>query len=1075
MSIYKSSIDKPVTTILIFVAVIILGIFSYKQLPIDMYPKIDAPYASVMTVYPGANGSEIETNVTKVLENALNSVEGLKEITSVSRDNISLVMLQFNWGYNLTEAVNDIRSSIDMVKKNLPEGAEQPIIFKFSTSMFPIMMYAITAEESYPGLDRILEDNMLNVLKRVDGIGNLSVSGVPKRYIYIDLDPHKIDAYKLSLEQVGQAIAVNNFNLAAGSIKMGKEQYQLRVETEYVESSEINDVVVTTTPAGRQVFVRDLATVRDTIKDVTLEEKILGKEGARLIVMKQSDANTVQVARDVKRQMEEIQRNLPPDIKLTPIFDSSQNIQNSISGLSEAILFALIFVILVVLVFLGKWRATIIVALTIPISLIVSFIYLFATGSSLNIISLSALSVAIGMVVDDAIVVLENINKHIERGGSPRESAIYGTNEVWVSVIAATLVIIAVFMPLTLLGGQAGIMFKELGWIVSITIATSATVAISLTPMLSSKLLKARNVITSGIQNGKNETKGWYDKTVIVWLDKLDAAYAKLLHLCLNNKWKTIGLVAVFFILSILPFYPFGLIGVDFMPENDQGRVQVTIELQQGTRLEETMKTARAIEAKINELVKEVIVYSTTTGSDDEGGFASLFNDQANDIITMTIRVSERSQRERSIFEIAEVIRGELDKMPEIINYKVSTAGGFGGSGTNNVAVEIYGYDFEKTNALAAELKERFKNIKGARDVNISRKNDRPELEIVLDKEKLARHGLNSQTVSVYVRNRINGMNAGYLREDGNEYNIVVRLQEDFRGSFSDIEELTIMTPYGQQLKLKELGEVREYWSPPNIEHKRRERVVTVSVTPVNTSLGKLAAAIQEEINKTDIPQGILVDIGGAYKDLQESLIDMLTLAALIILLVYVVMASQFESFAKPFIIMLSIPFALSGAVLALWITGTSLSIVGMLGIILLVCIVVKNGIVLIDYTNLMRDRGYELNKAIALSGASRLRPVLMTSFTTILGMLPMALSRAEGSETWVPMGVVVIGGAMVSTLVTLLIVPVAYALMSRRGERDKEAQLRKTFVFFDRELPEADRMEIEGQENKLTSEQVDE
>ena len=1066
MSIYKTSINKPVTTILIFVAVIILGLFSFRQLPIDMLPKIDAPFASVMTIYAGANGSEIETNVTKILENSLNSVEGLKEITSVSRDNISLVMLQFEWGYDLTEAVNDIRSAIDMVKKNLPDGAEPPIIFKFNTSMMPIMAYAITAEASYPGLDRILEDNLLNVLKRVDGIGNLSISGAPKRYIYVDLDPHKIDAYKLSLEQVGQAIAANNFNLASGSVKMGKEQYQLRVESEYIESSEINDIVVTTTSAGKQVFVKDLAAVKDTIKDVSLEEKILGKDGARLIVMAQSGANTVQVAKDVHKELKQIQKNLPSDVKLTPIFDSSVNIQNSISGLSEAILYALIFVVLVVLFFLGKWRATIIVALAIPISLIVSFIYLFATGSSLNIISLSSLSVAIGMVVDDAIVVLENVNKHIERGGTPRESAIYGTNEVWVSVIASTLVIIAVFMPLTMLGGQAGIMFKEMGWIVSITIATSAAVAISLTPMLSSKLLKARNIITSGVQYGTQETKNWYDRTVINWLDKLDAGYAALLHICLNNKAKTLLIAFGFFVATL---FLAGFIGTDFMPENDQGRLSITIELQQGTRLEETMKTARNFEAKINELVPEVMVYSTSTGSDDEGGIASLFSDQANDIITITMRVNEVSQRDRSIFEIAEVLRSELGKMPEVVNYKVSTSGGFGGS-TNNVAVEIYGYDFQKTNALAAEFKERFKNIKGARDISISRKNDRPELEIVFDKEKLARHGLTSQTVAAFVRNRVNGMAAGYLKEDGNEYDIIVRLQETYRQSFADIEELTLMSPYGQQLKLKELAEIREYWSPPNIEHKRRERVVTVAVTPVKTSLGELATAIKAEVDKTDIPQGILVNIGGAYEDQQEAFGDMITLLLLIVILVYIVMASQFESFAKPFIIMLSVPFALSGAIVALWITGTSLSIVGMLGIILLVGIVVKNGIVLIDFTNLMRDRGYELHQAIALSGASRLRPVLMTSMTTILGMLPMALSTAEGSETWIPLGVVVIGGATVSTLITLLVVPTAYAIMSRRGERDKEAQLRKTFVFFDRELPEEDRREIEGEVNKLTS-----
>ena len=1057
MSIYKSAINKPVTTILIFVAVIVLGVFSFRQLPIDMLPKIDAPFVSVMTIYPGANGAEIETNVTRILENSLNSVENLKEITSVSRDNMSLIVLQFEFGEDLTEAVNDVRSALDMARRSLPDEAEQPMILKLNTSMFPILMYAITAEESYPGLDRILEDNLLNPLKRVNGIGNLAIAGAPKRYIYVEIDPHKIDAFRLSVEQVGQAIATNNFNLASGSIKMGQSQYQMRVESEFIESSEISDVVVTTTPTGRQVFVRDIANVRDTIKDVTLEEKIMGKDGARLIVMAQSGANTVQVANDIKREMETIVRNLPPDITLTPIFDSSVNIRNSINGLTEAILYALLFIIVVVFFFLGRWRATLTVALAIPISLIVSFIYLFATGSSLNIISMSALVVALGMVVDDAIVVLENISKHIDRGAAPREASIYGTNEVWLPVIASTLVILVVFIPLTMLGGQAGIMFKEMGWIVAITVTSSTLVAISLTPMLTSRLLKARNSVQEG-------TKSWYDKTVIKWLDKVDDAYGKLLHYCLTHKWKTIIFIVIFFILSLLPAV-FGKIGVDFMPQNDQGQITMTVELQQGTRLEETSQVARLIESKIVELIPEVEIFSTTTGVDDEGGFTSFFTDQANDIITMNVRLIPLAERNRSVFEVAEILRAELDQIPEIINYTVSTSSGMGGSGGNNVDVEIYGFDFQVTNALATEFKNRFQTIEGARDVNISRKNDRAELEIVFDKEKLARHGLSSQTAAVFVRNRINGMNAGYLKEDGNEYNIVVRLEENYRQSLSDIEKLTLMSPFGQQIKLIELAEIREYWAPPNIERKRRERVVTVSVTPApGVALGDMASLVQTEIDQVDIPQGVLVEIGGAYKDLQETIVDMLTLLFIIVMLVYIVMASQFESFAKPFIIMLSVPFALSGVILALWITGVSLSIIGMLGFILLVGIVVKNGIMLIDFTNLLRDRGYPLNKAVAMAGASRLRPVLMTSLTTILGMLPLALSRSEGSETWIPMGVVVIGGATVSTLITLLIVPVAYSVMSRSGERDKEAEVRKSFLFLDRPLPEADRIEIEGE-----------
>ncbi|MBR4677576.1 MAG: efflux RND transporter permease subunit, partial [Bacteroidales bacterium] len=491
MSIYKTAIDKPVTTSLIFVAVIIIGLFGLSKLPIDQYPEMEPPYVSVMCTYPGNTGSEIETNLTKLLENSLNSVEGLDEMTSTSKDNIALVTMKFQWGQNMDEVVNDVRSALDMITDNLPDGAGKPIVFKFNTSMMPILMYAITADESYAGLDKILEENVTNVLNRVDGIGNLSVVGVPERYVYVDVDQTKIDAYGISLEQVASAVASNNLDVSSGTVKMGKEQYGLRVKSEFKESSEINNLVVTTTPQGKKVFVKDIATVRDTIKDLFLDSKINMREGCRLVIMKQTGGNTVQICKDVKKMMADIEKTLPPDIKFEIINDSSDTIQNSINSLTESVFYALLFVVLVVLFFLGQWRATLIIAICIPISLIVAFIYLLATDSSLNIISLSSLTVAIGMVVDDAIVVLENIDKHIQRGSSPREAAIYATNEVWISVIATTLVTCAVFVPLTMLTGVAGILFKELGWIVTICVCTSTTVAISLTPMLSSKMLKA--------------------------------------------------------------------------------------------------------------------------------------------------------------------------------------------------------------------------------------------------------------------------------------------------------------------------------------------------------------------------------------------------------------------------------------------------------------------------------------------------------------------------------------------------------------------------------------------------------
>lgn len=1047
MSIYKTAIEKPITTALIFVAAIIMGVFCYVQLPIDQYPDMDPPYVSVMTSYAGNNASEIETNVTKILENSLNSIEGLKEMTSQSKDNISLITLEFEWGQDMDVAVNDIRSAIDLVSDNLPDECSKPTVFKFNTSMMPILMYAITAKESFPGLNKILEDNVTNVLNRIDGIGNISVFGAPDRYVYVDVDQKKLDSYGLTLEQVSNAVGSNNLNMASGTVKMGKEQYQLKVSSEYVESSEINNIVVSNQSDGKKVFVKDIATVRDTIKDLCLDEKINSREGCRLIIMKQSGANTVEIANQVKKMLPGIQKNLPPDIKFDIISDSSEIINSSISSLTESILYALIFVVGVVLFFLGQWRASIIIGVCIPISLIVSFIYLKFIDSSLNVISMSSLTVAIGMVVDDAIVVLENIYNHIQRGSSPREASIYATNEVWVSVIATTVVTVSVFVPLTFLSGIAGIMFKQLGWIVTISVVVSTTVAISLVPMLSSKMLKTRDAILDKLKGKKtNKKEPLYERTVMRGLAWIDKKYAGLLRVCLRHKIITISSIVIFFILSLVPMF-MGWIGIDFMSTNDSGQLTITYELERGTRIEEGTRIIRKIEAEMHANNPEILVYSSTLGSDDDAGISSLFSSTSNFKGKFTIRTTKKWQRETTIDEIANRIRKQLDKTPEIVTYNVSTSSNSFSS--NTVDVEIMGYDFDKTNALAEEIKNKLKQIEGAKDISVSRDKDRAELQIIFDKEKLAYHNISSSAAAAYVRYRVNGSVAGYLKEDGEEYDIVVRLTEDARNSITKIEELTIPTPTGQ-VKVKELGKVVEYWCPPSIDRKNRERIVTVSAKPVDIAMSELAEKIESSLTSVQVPDGITINVGGDWEDQQESQGSMISLFMLIVMLVYVVMASQFESLSKPFIIMMSIPFAFSGTFFALLITDTTLNMVGMLGLILLVGIVVKNGIVLVDYINLMRDRDFELNEAIAISGRSRLRPVLMTAFTTILGMLPMALSTGEGSETWVSMGIVVIGGLLVSTIITLIIVPVLYAIFSKHGERDKITEVQKSFIFYD-------------------------
>ena len=529
-----------------------------------------------------------------------------------------------------------------------------------------------------------------------------------------------------------------------------------------------------------------------------------------------------------------------------------------------------------------------------------------------------------------------------------------------------------------------------------------------------------------------------------------------LFLMCIVAGLRLSGFFAAIFIVSIIPIAT-GTIGMDFMKEQDNGRISVTAELQRGTRIEETLKTARHMEDDIYRILgDDVIVVSTSAGSNDDAGMSALFNSTTNNKISMTIRCTKKYDRKKTIFEMQEQLRQCFAEYPELINYQVNQGGGMGGGSNNSLSVEIYGYDFDQTTAFTTKLRQRvMDNVPGARDTKVSRDEDRAELKITFDKEKLALHGLNGSTVAMYVRNRVNGMAAGFLKEDGEEYNIVVRLQEKYRSSITDIEQLSIPTPTGKIIKLEELAKIEEYWCPPTIERKNRQRYLTLTVMPYKTSLRQLALNVQKEIDQMGVPADIHVALAGNYKDQQDSSRDMGLLAALIIMLVYIVMASQFESFGKPAIIISSIPFALTGVIFILLLTGQNLDMIGMLGLVLLIGIVVKNGIVLVDYINLLRERDIPLYEAIALSGQSRLRPVLMTAFTTILGMIPMATSRSEGSEMWTTMGLVVIGGLTVSTFVTLLVVPVLYGAFNRRGDHERQEKIRKNFVFMNIKLDE--------------------
>lgn len=1045
MSIYNTAVNKPISTLMVFLAILVLGVFSYVQLPVDQYPKMDPPYITVMATYPGANASDIEENVTKILENQLNSVDDLKELTSTSYDNLAVVALEFEWEANLDEASNDVRDAVDKAMQSLPDDIDRPTIMRFNTSMMPILIYAVTAKESYPGLDKILDDKLVTRLNRVDGVASVTLAGAPERVVYVEIDPNKMDAYNLNLEQIGNTILAENKDVPAGSVKMGLSNYTFRVEGEFEESDEIKNIVLGT-QNNRTIFLHDIATVRDTLKDITLEQSINRGRGGVLLVTKQTDANAVAIAKEVKKELIAAQKDLPTDINFEIIVDNSDFIVKSINNLQDTLMYALIFVVLVVFLFLGRWRATFIIALTIPISLIVAFIYLFATGESLNVISLSSLSIAIGMVVDDAIVVLENITKHIDRGSRPREAAKYGTNEVWLSVIVTTLVTVAVFFPLTLVTGMTGILFKQLGWIVCITVCTSTVTAISLTPMLCSQLLK--------IQEAQKEGKFSFYHFVTTTLDRLDNWYEHLVRWSLKHKTFIICCMFGVFLGSCSMMK---LIKTDFIPQNDQGSMSAYVKMQTGQRVEETKRVALEIDSVMRAEIPELTIINLSYGSEEEASFASMMNSTGNNILNMRVRVKDRKLRDRSIFEIADQLRGILKRFPDVLEYTVSTSSN--SMNSNTVDIEIMGHDFNVTTRLANEIANKAKEIPGAEDIKISRDNDKPELRLFLNKDKLAQHALTTSEVGQALRNRIYGYRNSKFKEDGEEYDIIVRFEEKYRSSITELENILITDGKGEKVRLKELGEIREYYSPPNIERKSKQRMLKVSITPAaGVAMGEIAIQAQNVINNIEnIPQEVSVYVGGGYEDQQESFSSLIVLLLLSLMLVYIVMAAQFESFKMPFIIMLAIPFAFTGVILALLMTNTTLSVIAALGAIMLVGIVTKNGIVLIDFINLMRERGIRLYDAVAQACRSRLRPVLMTSLTTILGMVPMALSVGEGSETWRPMGVAVIGGMVFSTIITLVIVPVVYAAMDKSGSRNKKKALAKQFKFMSDFDPERD------------------
>lgn len=1033
MSIYRKAVNNPVTTALVFVALALFGVYSLINISIDRFPKFDANVILVMSSYPGASAEDIENNLSKLLENSLNGVSDLKNITSNSKENISIVALEFNEGVDIDVATNDVRDKLDAVNSQLPDGASMPMIFKFSLDEMPIMIMAATADESLSALGKILDDQVATPLARVSGVGTVSVAGAPEREIQVYCDPNKLEAYGLTISTISNIIAYENKNIPSGSLDVGSNSYTIRVEKEFDDPSQMEDIVVGYS-AGKAVYLRDVARVEDSIQEKYQEAYINGKPGAQIIIQKQTDANAVSVIKGVKKEMEKIVKTLPADIQVTTVMDGSTNIINSINSLKETILVTFLIVMLVVYLFLGRWRATFIIILSIPISLLASLMYLFATGNTLNIISMSALSLAIGMVVDDAIVVLENISTHLERGAKPKEAAVHATQEVGISVIASTLTMLCVFMPLTMINGMAGVMFKQLGWITSIIMVVSTIGALTLIPMLCSQFLRYKP------KTGKvhDFIFGNFNK----FLNWLSRGYGRLINWCVRHRTIVVCAALAVFAATILLLGP--KVKTEYFAKSDQGRITLNLELPAGTGQDITRALGHELYGRFKEAIPEIEACSYSLGeADSENAYASMQSNGTH-IMAFNINIGSMSTRERSCSEIADVIRGILAEYPEFKKIKV-TEGGGGQGGASTVDVEIYGFDFDETDRIANEIKGKMLEGGLCSQVTLSRDEYIPGYQVDFDRTKLAVNGLNSTTAASFLRASVNGSTQSYYREDGEEYDIRVRLAPEFRTSLEDIENIMVYNSQGKGIRIKDLGEVVETQVPPTIERKNRERMITVQgVVADGVALSDAVAQAQKCIDSTEIPSDFAVKIGGSFEDQQETFTQLITLLVMIIVLVYIVMASQFESFMSPFVIMFSIPFAFVGVIIGLVVTGTPLGVMGLIGILILMGIVVKNGIVLIDYTILQRERGVGIIEASVVAAKSRLRPILMTTLTTVLGMLPMALGTGEGAETWRSLGMVVAWGLSISTLVTLVIIPTIYASFATGQERRKQKKAAK-------------------------------
>jgi HAE1 family hydrophobic/amphiphilic exporter-1 len=1029
MKLPENSVKRPIMVYMFTTVLILLGGVSFSRLPVDLMPDTQNPTLSVRAEYPGVAPEEMENLVTRPLEASLSAAPGIYRFNSTSSEGSSSIRIQFDWSVNIDEAADEIRTRLDRVRGTLPEGVLPPTIFKFDTSQFPIMMLAVSSpDKDSRELRTLLEKDIQPRLERVPGVAAVDIRGGLRREIHVTLSTEKLRSYNLSVNQVVNVLRRENQNRPVGPMEEGKYEVLLRTQGEFEKVSEINNVVVASRN-GVPIYLKDVAGVSDTHEEIRQMVRLDDQPSVRFSIRKQSGSNSVTVADAVRAELKVLEKAFP-GITITPMFDSSQFITQSIDNLKKSAIEGGILAILALLLFLRNIRSTLIVAVSIPITIIGTFLLMYSYGFTLNTMSFGALALSVGMIVDNAIVIIENVFRYREGGSTHAEAAVQGTSEVASALIASTLTSVAVFVPLVFLGGMSGIMFKQLAWIVGFSQIFSLVVGLTLVPVLCSKYLRVR------MPDAK--THPWMNKIITAsgrMLDALDENYQRAIHWSLAHR-KTVVMGAALLLGASLLLIPF--IGFEMMPETDESEIRVSVELSPGTRIEVTDEISKRLEAIVKREVPEAKHIMSEVGG---GGWMS------SSMHTSDIRIQlvDQSQRQRTSQEIVNALRPKLSLQPGMIVRARSSSNnmmmsrGPGGQTGERISVEIRGYEMAVAGDLARRVKDIVDSVPGITDSQISRREGMPEMLITVDRDKAASLGLNASDIADTLETVIGGRRASQFRQEGEEFNILVRLNEEQRANIGQLQNVTVVTPSGQSVPIGNLVKAQRREGPVSIERQDQERLVRVTAGYAKRDLGSIMKDIDRRLSGMQLPSGFSFFYGGEYEEQQKSFRELLFALILAIALVYMVMAAQFESLRDPLIILFSIPLAAIGVLLALFLTDTTFNQQAFIGVIMLAGIAVNNAIVLIDYTNMLRrEDKLLLRHAVELAGRRRLRPILMTTLTAILGLLPMALGFGEGAEVQAPMARVVIGGLTTSTLITLLFIPTIYTIIEERGHREK-------------------------------------